>query len=69
MTPEQLMSQHMRVFKNAEPEHYEKFIRALDQYVTDVTVAVTEAPPTDILVAQGRAQFARKFMKICYELP
>jgi len=55
------------LFKNADPPLYEKFLRTLDAYVFDVTVAVTEAPSGEILQAQGRAQQARKFMQIFSE--
>jgi len=53
--------------RNADPSLYGQFIQLLDQYTTDVTVAVTEAPPQEILVAQGRAQMARKFMQLLTE--
>lgn len=56
-------------FKNADPRLYEKFIRILDAYVTEITVAVTEAPTDEILVAKGRAQQARKFFQLFTELP
>lgn len=63
------LSEAMRSFKNAEPQHYEKFIRVLDQYVTELTVAVTDAPASEILVSQGRAQQGRKFFQLFTELP
>jgi len=53
--------------KNADPQLYEQFLRVLEQYVFDVTVAVTEAPSTEILQAQGRAQQARKFLLLFTE--
>ena len=59
----------MRFFKNADPRVYERFIRTLDAYVQEVTVAVTEAPVTEIMNAQGRAQMARKFLQLFTELP
>ena len=40
-------------FKNADPHVYEQFLRLLDQYVQEVTVAVTQATTAEILVAQG----------------
>jgi hypothetical protein len=66
--PRQL-SECMRFFKNADPRVYERFIRVLDAYVQEVTVAVTEADTADILVAKGRAQSARKFFQLFTELP
>ena len=59
----------MRFFKNADPRVYERFIRTLDAYVAEVTVAVTEAPVDKIMNAQGRAQMARKFFQLFTELP
>jgi hypothetical protein len=59
----------MRFFKNADPRVYDKFIRALDQYVTAAVIATTEAPVTEIMNAQGRAQMARKFFQLFTELP
>lgn len=55
------------MWKNIDPDLYEKFLRLLDQMTFEVTVAVTEAPSTEILQAQGRAQQARKFMQIFTE--
>lgn len=69
MTDPKVLSQCMLFFKNADPRVYEKFIRVLDAYVTDVTVAVTEAPTDEILVAKGRAQQARKLFQLFTELP
>lgn len=54
-------------FKNADPAQYETFLRHLDAYVFEITVAVTEAAPSDILVAQGQARMARQFMQMFSE--
>lgn len=54
-------------WKNADPQLYEQFLRVLDQYVFEVTVAVTEAPSTEILQAQGQAKQARKFLLLFTE--
>lgn len=54
-------------FRNHDPELYERFLRHLDAYVFEVTVAVTEALPADILNYQGRAQQARKFFQLFSE--
>lgn len=62
-----VISEIAGLFKNADPRLYEKFIRILDQYTTEVTVAVTEAPASEILQAQGRAQQARKFFQLFAE--
>ena len=54
-------------WKNYDPQLYELFLREMDAYVFDVTVAVTEASNEDILTAKGRAQQARKFMQLFSE--
>lgn len=54
-------------FKNMDPRVYETFLRHLDAYVHEITVAVTEASQADILPAQGRAQQARKFLQLFME--
>jgi len=54
-------------WKNTDPQLYEQFLRVLEQYVFDVTFAVTEAASTEILQAQGRAQQARKFLLLFTE--
>lgn len=54
-------------WKNIDPQLYDQFLKVLDAYIFDVTLAVTEAPSTEILQAQGRAQQARKFLLIFTE--
>lgn len=56
------------MWKNIDPKLYEEFLRRLDQWTFEVTVAVTEAPSGEILQAQGRAQQARKFMQVFSEV-
>ena len=69
MDPYLQMQQCLRLFKNAEPEIYEKFLTAVQAIKTDVTAAVIEAPQSDILVAQGRAQMITKLEQKVRELP
>lgn len=54
-------------FRNHDPAVYEQFLRLLDAYVAEVTVAVTQASSADILVFQGRAQQAQKFLRVLSE--
>lgn len=54
-------------FRNHNPKDYEKFMALLNRYVYDLTVAVTQASPSDILVAQGRAQEGLKFLQVFSE--
>lgn len=68
MVDPKLLSECMLRIRNLDPQLYEKFIRILDAYTTDVTVAVTEADTADILVAKGRAQQARKLFQLFTEL-
>lgn len=62
------LSEFASFFKNADPDIYERFIRLLDQYTAELTVAVTEAEASSILIAQGRAQQARKFLQLFTEI-
>ena len=61
------LSDYFARIKNLDPRLYEQFIRSLDQYVTELTVAVTTAPASEVFVAQGRAQQARKFFQLFTE--
>lgn len=63
------ISKRFKLFRNADPRVYEQILRLMDQWVDELTVAVTEAPPDQVLVAQGRAQIGRKFFKTLAELP
>ena len=42
--------------KKSDPKVYESFLAAFDAYATEITVAVTDAQPADILHMQGRAK-------------
>ena len=55
-------------FKNYDPHIYEQFIKVLNDYTHDVTVAVTQAPASDILVIQGRAQQMMKVLQLFSEV-
>lgn len=63
------ISKRFKLLKNADPRLYEQLVRLLDQRVTEITVAVTEAPPDQILVCQGMAREARKMFQLFTELP
>lgn len=63
------ISRRFKTFANIDPKVYEALVRLVDQRVTELTVAVTEAPPDQILVCQGRAQEARKFLRLMTEFP
>lgn len=41
--------------RNADPAAYGSFLEAFDAYATEITVAVTQAPASEILNLQGRA--------------
>lgn len=55
--------------RNHDPQVYDRLLRLVDHRNYEVTVAVTEAAPDQILVAQGRAREARKFWLLLTELP
>lgn len=61
------ISEIMGRFKNQDPRLFDQYLRVLDAYVQDVTAAVTEAAPGEILQYQGRAQQAIKFYRLCAE--
>lgn len=63
------ISKRFKLFRNMDPRVYEQQLRLMDQWVDELTVAVTTASPDQILVAQGRAQIARKFLQTMIELP
>jgi hypothetical protein len=54
----------LRRLRNASPEAFERFVNEVEAYTNALTVAVTEASPDTILVAQGRAQAMRKLLQI-----
>ncbi len=58
-----------RLLKNNDPSTYDQFLSAVSKYADELTVTVTEAAPADILVSQGQARQARKFLKLLTELP
>lgn len=64
MTPDQAVVHAMRLLKNAEPEAYDLFARALEAKVYELVTATVNAPSSDILVAQGRAQAGQKFFQL-----
>lgn len=61
------ISQCAHAWKNIDPKLYEKFLRLLDAYTSEVTVAVTQAPSTEILQAQGRAQQMIQVLRLFVE--
>ncbi len=63
------ISRLMRLVKNQDPKRYDQFLSRFEAHVAEVTVAVTEAPPDQILVCQGRAQEAIKIFRLFTELP
>ncbi len=44
------------ILRQADHKAYQSFLEALDAYATEITVAVTDAAPADILNMQGRAK-------------
>ncbi len=63
------ISTRVRQFKNMDPDLYDALMKLLELWVAEITVAVTEAPPDQILIFQGRAQQARKMFQMFTELP
>lgn len=56
-----------RLRNNCDSMVWDDAVKALSTLVDEFTVAVTEAPSDQILVAQGRAQMARKLLMMFEE--
>lgn len=56
-----------KFLKNSEPEGYERFVKEFARYTDEITVAVTEAAPEDILNMQGQARNARAVLRMLME--
>lgn len=67
MSPEETLKDSAEKLSHADPQEYERFARALDAYVFQVTVAVSECGNEDILRYQGRSQQARKLLNLFTE--
>jgi len=61
------LGQRALYLHNAAPTAFKDFLTELELRTTLITVAVTEAPQHEILVAQGRAQEARTLLRILQE--
>lgn len=58
--------------RSEAPRTWDDFLLALDAYVLDVTVAVTDAPQDQVLLRQGYARNARELLRIfqtCHQQP
>lgn len=51
-----------RLRNNCDSSVWDDVVKTLETFSQEFTVAVTEAPPEKILVAQGQAQMARKVL-------
>ena len=70
MAADQNLIKHcFQLLKNSDPQLYERLIRLCDQYAYELMEATVTAPQDQILVAQGRAQQAIKFMRLMTEMP
>lgn len=54
-------------FRNHDPKTYDRFLEILAAWTHEVTVAVTQADPSNILNAQGRAQQQLKVLQVLSE--
>lgn len=57
----------LRLRNNCSSEVWEQFLAEFSAYTASVTVAVTEAPPNDILRMQGQAQQLRSLERMFKE--
>jgi hypothetical protein len=53
--------------KNANPKAWDAFVECMDVYTTEVTIALTAAPATEILNMQGRSQQCLALLRIFRE--
>lgn len=71
-TPSAFLSHYARAIRNASPKEWEAFVQCFDAYATEVTLAVTSADASGILVAQGKAQAFLHLLKLfreCHRTP
>lgn len=52
-----------QLLRRAAPEEFAQFAEAFRLTVNDVTVAVTQSPPAEILRDQGKAQQAQRYFE------
>ena len=62
-----LLSDCFLALRNATPEGFEQCLKVFEEYTDEVTVAVTNADATNILVMQGRAQQCRALLRVLQE--
>ena len=63
----ELFSDAALKLRNLNPQVFEQFVNLFAVYTDEVTLAVTEADATTILVMQGRAQQCRALLRVLRE--
>lgn len=53
--------------RNADPQSFADFIQAMEEWTGQLLLAMTEAPPDSIFLAQGQARAARALLRILNE--
>lgn len=53
-----------QLLRRTAPDEYAAFITAFRGTVNEVTVAVTQSPPAEILKDQGKAQQAQRYFEV-----
>jgi hypothetical protein len=61
------ISKHALMLRNANPEAWDGFLRALDDYTNEALVALASTPADEVLRQQGRVQQCRAFLRIFKE--
>ncbi len=46
---------------------FDEFVKQFDHYMIDVITAMTAAPPSEILISQGRAQQMQKISQMLHD--
>ena len=66
-TTKEVFSEAALRLRNSDPHGFDHFVNLFAAYTDEVTVAVTEADATNVLVMQGRAQQCRALLRILKE--
>lgn len=70
MTPDSIPLKHATLrLRKAAPQEFQLFLNQFELYTNDVTVAVTNAPADQVLVAQGMARQCRALLRAFVECP
>jgi hypothetical protein len=67
MAADPTLPQCALLLRNGNPEAFDTFLVRLAEYYEELTFKVVQAPPEEVMVAQGRAQAAFALLRIFKE--